>query len=554
MNSLRVIVLLVMLVLVPACSQVKPGTSPALPVAHFTLTVLHTNDIHSAYGGTTDKGLICHAAICEGGRGGYLRLDQAVRAIRQDRPDALFLDAGDIFQGSLFWVQHKERMPMALIDKMGYQAMVPGNHEFDEGWQTWLGMIKALKTPVAIANISFDPRPDSPSADTLHPFIVLERNGRKIGIVGLITEETPLKASPGPGIRFNDAKKALEAAIEKLAAEDVHIIIALTHLGLEEDRLLARAVDGVDIIVGGHSHSLLSNSHGRAEGPYPIVEKTPNGTPVLVVTASTACAYLGRLDVGFDENGIAREWRGDPILLDQAALASLGAPKPDAGLAKLIGDFAAPVQEMMTTRIGVINAAGREGMPLEEPNVTECRRVECLSGNIAADALRAIPFKEAHIAVINSGALRASLPGGKVTPGNVMETLPFQNTAVMAKMPGSVILQALEHGIAKYGEGGGSFLQVSGMRYAFNPSRKPGRRISKAQVQDTNGQWRLLDNNAIYRVVTLDFLARRGDRFEMFAPLTWEESDKLASDALRIYLERHSPVEAMLEGRIAIQR
>jgi 5'-nucleotidase len=440
--------LAVMFLLAAACAQVRPDKARPFPDADFSLTVLHTNDVHSSFGGTTDQGLICYAARCEGGRGGYVRLDQAVRAIRGENPDALFLDAGDIFQGTLFWIRHKERMPMALVDRMGYQAVIPGNHEFDEGWRTWVRYADALKTPVLAANISFEPGPDSPAADTILPYTIVERNGRKIGIVGLTTAETPEKSSPGPGIRFNDAAKALQSAVEQLTAQNVTIIIALAHLGLESDRRLARSVDGVDIVVGAHSHSMLSNAHDRAEGPYPVVEKTPDGTPALVVTASTACIYLGRLDVGFDKNGVVREWRGEPVLLDRTNLAAMGAPEPDAELARLLDGFAAPVTEMMQTAIGRVEAAGKDGLPLEEPSVMECRRAECLSGNIVADAMRAVPFADAEIALCNSGALRASLPGGDVTPGNVIGTLPFQNTLVQTRMSGEVLVRALEHSVA----------------------------------------------------------------------------------------------------------
>jgi 5'-nucleotidase len=334
----------------------------------------------------------------------------------------------------------------------------------------------------------------------------------------------------------------------------VDIIIALTHLGLENDRRLARAVNGVDIIVGGHSHSLLSNDDDRAEGPYPVVEKTPDGAPVLVVTAATACAYLGRLDADFDKDGAAIKWRGGPILLDQSTLTSLGAPKPDAKLVNLLESFAAPVRKMMITSIGTIQAAGKDAQPLEEPDVLQCRRMECLSGNIVADALRAIPFENTQIAIINGGALRASLPGGAVTPGHILGTLPFQNTPLSANMPGAVLWQALEHCVANYGEGEGGFLQVSGLRYAFKPANKPGRRITGAEVLGQDGQWRPLDKNALYRVVTVDFLARGGDGFSMFTTLQWEEGDKLANDALRIYIEQYSPVEAGLEGRITVQQ
>lgn len=550
----RVALLLGMLAIVSACAQVQSPKELLFPSADFSLTILHTNDTHSMFGGTTDKGFACYAALCEGGRGGYVRLDQAVRAIRKDNPDALFLEAGDIFQGTLFWTLHKERVPATLVDKMGYQAIIPGNHEFDDGWATWLRYVDALKTPVLAANVSFDPRPDSPAMDKLQPFIVIERDGRKIGIVGLVTESTPLTSTPGEGISFNDAKKTLEDAVAKLIAQDVHIIIALVHLGLENEKRLARAVDGVDIIVGAHSHSLLSNTDDKAEGPYPVVEKTPDGTPVLLVTASTACAYLGKLDVGFDAQGVVTEWKGGPILLDQATLDAINAPKADSELAQLIDDFAAPVAEMLTSTVGTISAQGKDGLPLEDPNVLECRRVECLSGNTVADALRFVPFPEAQIAIINGGALRTSLPGGPVTPGNVLGTLPFQNTAVTAKISGATLLQALEHGVANYGEGEGGFLQVSGMRYAFNPAKESGKRITKVEVMNKKGQWRALDPKASYQVVTLDFIAKGGDGYAMFKPLQWDEGDKLTHDILRVYLEQYSPVEVSIQGRIIVQQ
>ena len=550
LSLFRVVTLLGMLALVGACAQIQPSKAPLFPSADFSLTILHTNDTHSMFGGTTDKGFACYAALCEGGRGGYVRLDQAVRAIRKDNPDALFLEAGDIFQGTLFWTLHRERVPATLVEKMGYQAIIPGNHEFDDGWPTWLRYVDALKTPVLAANVSFDPPPDSPAVDKLQPFIVIERDGRKIGIVGLVTESTPLTSTPGDGISFNDAKKTLEDAVTKLTAQDVQIIIALVHLGLENEKRLARAVDGVDIIVGAHSHSLLCNINPKAEGPYPVVEKTPDGTSVLLVTASTACAYLGKLDVGFDSQGVVTEWKGGPILLDQATLDAMNAPKADAELVQLINDFAAPVAEMLTSTVGTINAQDKNGLPLEDPNVLECRRVECLSGNTVADALRFVPFPEAEIAIINGGALRTSLPGGPVTPGDVLGTMPFQNTAMTVKMSGTTLLQALEHGVSKYGEGEGSFLQVSGMRYVFNPANKSGNRITKVEVLDKKGQWRVLEPKASYQVVTVDFIAKGGDGYAMFKPLQWEEGDKLAHDVLRIYLENNNPLAMELEGRI----
>jgi len=514
----------------------------------FALTILHTNDTHSVYGGTTANGLLCYAPLCEGGKGGSVRLQQAVRAVRQKTPDALFLDAGDVFQGSLYWTIHKEAMPIAVLDAMGYQAIIPGNHEFDGGCEPFLNEARALKTPVLAANLAFD----SPLSGQIpfKPWLILERHGRKIGVVGIANPDTPALSSPCPEAHFANAAETLRAAVKELNAQGVAIIIALTHLGLENDKRLAQAVDGVDIIVGGHSHSLLSNTLPQAEGPYPVIEHSPNGKPVVIVTASTAMRYLGRLDVRFDSAGVPVSWQGEPISLDDAGLAALNAPEPDPELVRVVEGFSEPVRQTMRSSIGTIQAPGRDGKPLEEPNVLVCRQTECLTGNIVADALLKEAFGDAQVAILNGGALRNSLPGGAVTAGDVLATLPFQNTPLMTDMPGRVLLEALEHGVWAYGEGQGAFLQVAGLRYVFDARRPPGKRIVKAQIQDKNGKWQPVRKDASYRVVTVDFLARGGDGFTMLSPLKWQESTMLMNDALRLHLQKHSPLTPKLEGRV----
>ena len=536
-----------------ACAPVTTEKSaiPPAPV-ELTLTILHTNDVHANFGGITDKGMSCYAALCENGNGGYVRLDQAVRALRRDTPEALFLEAGDIFQGTLFWTQHKEHMPLALVDRFGYNAMIAGNHEFDDGAETYLQLVNNINTPVLGANIHFKPETKHP----IKPYIIEERDGRKIGIIGVTTPDIPALSSPGPNVQFSDVKAALQKYVAELEAEGVTMIIALTHIGYEEDKKIAREVGGLDVIVGAHSHSLLTNNpalQDRADGPYPTVEKTPRGEPVLVVTAYTACLYLGKLDVGFDGAGIIRSWQGEPVALDDTTLKAMNAPAPDAEMVRIINDFAEPVNKLMSTKIGFIEADEAEGLPLEDP-VKICRKAECRTGNIVADALRVIPFKETQIALLNGGALRNSLPSGEVTPGHVIGTLPFQNTVVRASMSGALILEALEHGVSNYGEDEGRFLQVSGMRYAFDPTRVEGSRITRAEVQGKDEQWVALDPKTSYVVATQDYMATGGDGFTMLQSLQWEEGDKLANDVLRLYMEKYSPATTKLEGRITIEQ
>lgn len=529
----------------------KTGTGDA---DGFALTVLHTNDSHSTYGGYTEKGLMCYAAICEDGSGGSVRLQQAVRAVRRDIPDALFLDAGDVFQGSLFWALHKEKMPAQIMDRLGYEAVIPGNHEFDDGCPPFLRHVDALQTPMLAANLSFSGT-FADSAAKIRPYIIVERNGRSIGIVGLVTSEVPTLAAPCTEAVFADEHESLQAAVRELSAKGVNIIIALTHIGLENDRRLAQTVDGVDIFVGGHSHSLLANTQPKAEAVYPIVEKTPSGDPVLVVSAGSTTSYLGKLDARFDDDGILVAWQGDAIPMNDATLAAMNAPARDEEMLTILEEFVVPVRAMMESGIGSILVAGKDGIPLEDPNVRECRKDECLTGNVVTDALRAQVFKDTpHIVLMNGGGLRASLPGGSVTPADILDTLPYRNTPYAAQLDGATIRAALEHGVSTYGEGEGRFLQVAGLRYAFDPALPPGQRVTSVDVQNTAGRWQPLDPAAKYPVITVDFIAKGGDGFSMLTNADWRESDILIDDAVRIHLEKNSPLRPTLEGRIRIGR
>jgi 2',3'-cyclic-nucleotide 2'-phosphodiesterase (5'-nucleotidase family) len=128
--------------------------------------------------------------------------------------------------------------------------------------------------------------------------------------------------------------------------------------------------------------------------------------------------------------------------------------------------------------------------------------------------------------------------------------MPFQNTPVIADMPGSVLLQALEHSVYAYGEGRGSFLQTSGLRYVFDPRKSPGERIVSADIQNEKGAWSPVRGDVSYRVVTVDFLSGGGDGYDVLRPLQWQESAMLINDAIRLYLEKNSPLILKPEGRI----
>ncbi len=534
---------------------------PASSGDDYVLTIIHTNDQHSAYGGFTPEGRLCYEAWCEGGQGGAVRLKQAVSAVKRDDPEALFLDAGDIFQGSLYWVTHKEAMPSAIMKYMDYDAVTAGNHEFDDGCSPFLRLISSLPASVVDANLSFECGPQNletatgtplPSSEKITPWTIIEKRGRKIAVIGLTTVDTVFISLPCAEARFEDETRAMRRAVSEVSARGADIVVALTHIGLENDKRLARAVPGVDVIVGGHSHSLLSNRLEKAEGPYPVVEKSPEGKPVLIVSAFCHLRYLGRLEVAFNASGDPVRWQGEPIALDEPSLKVLNAPLPDAELAGIIDAYSEPVREMKKSFTGEIRLAGKDGGPLEENGIRQCRRRECLTGNIVADALLNGVFEEAEAAIINSGALRASLREGAVTVGDVLDVLPFTNIPVLAHMPGHVLLAALEHSASRYVEGVGAFLQISGLRYALDARKPVGGRVQKAEIRGRDGEWRAVRPDESYWVATVDFLAKGGDGYAMFKSLRWQEAQISHDQTLVDYLARHSPLTQVAKDRIDI--
>ncbi len=143
-------------------------------------------------------------------------------------------------------------------------------------------------------------------------------------MIGLTTKEASINSSPGPDLTFNDYVESLQPVIAELQDKGVNKIVLLSHIGYADDQTLAAAIDGVDVIVGGHSHTLLSNTDEAASGPYPTVVKSPSGDPVLIVSAEAYGKYLGELDVTFDDAGVPVKWDGAPILLDASIAAGSG--------------------------------------------------------------------------------------------------------------------------------------------------------------------------------------------------------------------------------------
>ena len=403
--------------------------------ANYTLTILHTNDFHARFEPISKYDGPCGAEDNTAGEcfGGTARLVTAIKQARGRTNNAILVDGGDQFQGTLFYSYYKGQMAAEMMNKLGYDGMTVGNHEFDDGPEVLASFMSAVNFPILMSNADVSAEPLL--ADTLAKSTVIERGGEKIGMIGLTPEDTDELASPGDNVKFSDPVAAVQGEVDKLTAMGVNKIIVLSHSSYAVDLKVAAETTGVDVIVGGHSNTLLSNTNEKAQGPYPtMVGQT------AVVQAYAYGKYLGELNVTFDDAGNITEAKGEPVLID-ASIAE------DAETVARIAEMAKPLEEIRN------KVVAQTAEPIGGDRAV-CRAQECSMGNLIADAMLArVADQGVEIALQNSGGIRASIDAGEVTMGDVLTVLPFQNTLSTFEVTGAVLMEALENSASQIEEG-----------------------------------------------------------------------------------------------------
>lgn len=469
--------------------------------ADTTLHILHINDLHSRIEPVNKYNSTCSAEDDAAGEcfGGVARVATKLAELRAelDGENVLVLDAGDQFQGSLMYTAYKGAAEAAFMELIEFDAMAVGNHEFDDGPGVLADFIDQVSFPVISGNLDLSAEPSLVSRVQNH--VVVDVNGLKVGIVSALATDTVDTSSPGPNVLFEDEIAALTADVAALEAEGVSHIIALTHVGLPVDVKIAEAVPGIDAVVGGHSHTLLSNSVEGAAGPYPVmVGDTP------VVQAMAYSRYVGHLTLTFDEAGTVTAASGDVVALD-ASVA------PDPAVAAQVAALAEPLEKIKAEVVGA-------SAELIDGARESCRLNECPMGNLVADAmLSASAGQGVTIAITNGGGLRASIDAGEVTMGEVLTVLPFQNTLATFETTGAILVEALENGVSQVEEIKGRFPQVAGMRFTWDPSVGPNEgRVQEVMVA-SGDDWVPIDPEATYLVATNNYVRNGGDGYRMFS-------------------------------------
>lgn len=466
------------------------------------VSIVHTNDLH---------GRVLYNA--DNGEMGLAKMSSVINEVRMANPNTFVFDMGDTFHGTNYVNLNEGLAAVDAMNEIGYDAMVPGNHDFNFGSEHLVELNTLTDFPILSANVV-----NEETGETILPsYEIIEMAGKTYGLIGITAQDTVVKTHPNniAGLTFNAETDVAAQYVEQLQDEVDHIIL-LSHAGYEIDKEIAEQVEGIDIILGGHSHTTIEKPELQ-HGTY-ITQAFEHGKALGV----THMIYFEDELIGVQGH----------LVRDQADLGE------DAAVSAILDGYAAEVEEVYSQVIGTIDTdlnGARESVRVEETNL----------GNTITDAMRQVV--EADIALTNGGGIRANIDAGQVTFGDVNTAFPFPNFVIALELTGEQILKSLEHSVRLYPEQNGGFLQTSGLTFSFDPSQPAGSRIVEAHV---NGEALQLDQH--YIVATNDFTAAGGDGYEWFTEGTLvADTGEYLSTVLIDYIRSGKPIPGV-ENRIQV--
>ncbi|XP_056445719.1 5'-nucleotidase-like [Gadus chalcogrammus] len=520
----------------------------------FELTLLHTNDHHARVEETSRE-----AGKCRGDGpcfAGVARRFTKISEIRRNETHVLLLDAGDQFQGTLWFNFYKGAEAAYFMNLLGYDAMAFGNHEFDNEVE---GLLSPFLHNVSAAMLSANMKADQtlgPQINALYqPSKVFTLGSEKVAVVGYTTAETPLLSQPGPNLVFQNEVEALRVEVERLTSMGVNKIIALGHAGFDVDIDIAKRVKGVDVVIGGHSNTFLYTgsppSSEIPEGVYPHMVRSDDGRDVPVVQAFAFGKYLGNLKVTFNQAGDVIKAVGNPILMDSSVAE-------DPGVLAEVLHWKQNLSHLSTQVVGhtLVYLDGSK----------ECRSEECNLGNLICSAMISNNIKHSDelrwnhvgLCMMNSGAIRTSInerfKNGTITMEDLLLVLPFGGTFDLIQVKGSTLRKAFEHSVHRYGSKRGEFLQIGGFHVEYLVSRPVGQRLVSLEALCTAcrmPRYLPVVPDEEYKLVVTSFIADGGDGYDMLKDerLKHDTGDMDVS-VLSKYIMEQQRVYPPLDGRI----
>ncbi|MDM5089297.1 bifunctional metallophosphatase/5'-nucleotidase [Aeromonas bestiarum] len=587
MNRLRPLLLLVLCSFLFACQPGKENQP-------FVLTLAHMNDTHSQFDPVNAelKGPIFgkqgETDTLYTRFGGYPRLLTMAKsfqaeALAKNQP-LLLLHGGDAWQGSGYFKLNEGMANAELLSQFGLDAMALGNHEFDLDNHKLARFIQGVNFPVLAANLDTRDDPDLRHATNLKPFVVYAFEGNRkspvtdlnnlpqgkqlVAVMGLVLEDMA-NISPNVGkLRFGKEVASAQATVDLLRQKGIHHVIALTHIGNQRDLALAAEVNGIDAIVGGHSHSLLgdfSNIGWGKTGEYAQLVTNPDGVGLTcVVQAGSYAQAIGLARVSFDGQGrviackgqnqllASRDFFADPArkqVLDETrgkqagkfidAQPNLVTVDEDPRLRGIIDSHYKPALEqafgpVIATLPAALQNARRPGDNGSDSHGSDVAPLVAEGQYYWANtpAVQALTGGPVHFALLAVGGVRADLPAGELREGDAALTLlPFKNQLSVLTLTGAEVRALLTETITATlpaSAHAGKFPYGGHLRYTFTET-VPGKRgeLTRLQWQSTEGQWQDLVDSQRYRVVMNAYSANGNDGWQALARAQRQQAERL---------------------------
>jgi 5'-nucleotidase len=432
----------------------------------------------------------------------------------------------------LFYTIYKGEKIAETLNQLGFDAMTLGNHEFDDGDDLLAEFLANLTFPVVSSN-----------THTLHPQLSKHLMPYKVfpqhdlALLGITTETTASISNPSNLTTFEDPLNATRRTVELIKETYPHVnkIVALTHIGYEEDIRLAQNTTGISLIIGGHSHTLLGNITGAA-GPYPTITTNLDGEEVLVVTAYRWGEYLGYIDIEYDPMGKIVSYEGGPIHLTNDT-------ELEPNLESEIKEWEKAFVPFENTIIGVTQT---------DLDDLSCQNgTECTLGDITADALEA--YRPGPVgAIMNSGGIRIPIDAGNITEQQALDCFPFGNAYVQLQFTGEQLWNAFESIVSGVSVDNGGpvahFVQVSkDIRLTYNPSNPSGSKLITLTIAEQP-----VVSSQSYLISTVDYLARGGDNFWPARSDSEFTILETVDTVFAEFVQANSPLNYQLDGRIAM--
>jgi 5'-nucleotidase / UDP-sugar diphosphatase len=488
--------------------------------ADFALTILHTNDTHAHDESFRDHGRNV---------GGLARIAYLVHSIKNSNKNALAVDAGDFFQGTMVFQKYKGEVEVHLFNLIGYDVVALGNHEFDDGVDNLVKQLSLASFPVISSNL--DVSGEEGLARLIKPSIVKEVNGQKVAFVGAITPDLEhIAVNLGKARVKAHGDEWINPIRDEVAVrkrEGINKIILVTHCGVELDRELADSLDDVDVIVGGHSHTRLEE---------PIWVHHQNGSDTAIVQTGSYGRALGKFDLAFDQQG--RLIKPD---CHYELIAITDKIKQDQAALSYVEEKVSPLLALRHQIDGVADGAF--------DNSFKAVPWDSAIGDLVCDALaEAGAHYGAKIAFENRGGIRARIEKGPISEEKLQEFLPFDNKAVCATVSGATLLKCLEHSLG--GPLGGPFLDVHGLKIGYDPQKPRGARIVFAFAEGEEGSWDRIDPDKNYKIIVNDYTFNGGEQYDFKSAQNIVLSENRIADVMREYLLKHKHVKPLPPNRI----